>query len=77
MLNLAVTPPLPTDSTGPIRVSVVLESTICLQAPVPEKMVAAVLTLFSSSKHVQPDEQLLHLDLQNTGANQVADNIFL
>ncbi|MEQ2183895.1 hypothetical protein GOODEAATRI_002633 [Goodea atripinnis] len=41
------------------------------EVPVPEKMVAAVLTLFSSSQYVQPDEQLLQLGLQNPGANQV------
>ncbi|KAI3351143.1 hypothetical protein L3Q82_005702 [Scortum barcoo] len=29
--------------------------------PVPEKMVATVLTFLTSSKHVQPDEQLLHM----------------
>lgn len=34
-------------------------------------MVATVLTFLTSSKHVQPDEQLLHMGLQNTGANQV------
>lgn len=34
-------------------------------------MVATVHTLLTSSKHVQPDEQLLQLGLQNTGANQV------
>lgn len=34
-------------------------------------MVATVHTFVTSSKHVQPDEQLLHLGLQNTGANQV------
>lgn len=49
---------------------------VCLQVPVPEKMVASVHPLLTSSKHVQPDEQLLHLGLQNTGANQV-DILFL
>ncbi len=34
-------------------------------------MVATVHTFLTTSKHVQPDEQLLHLGLQNTGANQV------
>lgn len=51
--------------------------TICLQVPVPEKMVATVHTFLTSSKHVQPDEQLLHLGLQNTGANQVQTMHFL
>lgn len=45
--------------------------TICSKVPVPEKMVAAVLTLLTSRKHVQPDDQLLHLVLQNSGANKV------
>lgn len=62
---------LVTQLTGRTCLSVVLRWTICLQVPVPEKMVATVHTLLSSSKHVQPDEQLLHLGLQNTGANQV------
>lgn len=47
-----------------------------LQVPVPEKMVAAVLTLFSSSQHVQPDEQLLQLGRQNPEANQVRTAAF-
>lgn len=46
----------------------------CLQVPVSENMVATVHTLWASSKHVQPDEQLLQLGLQNTGANQVSRN---
>lgn len=38
-------------------------------------MVAAVLALLTSTKHVQPDEQLLHLGLQDPGTYQV--RIFL
>lgn len=49
-----------------------LQYAFYLQVPVPEKMVATVHTLGASSKHVQPDEQLLRLGLQNTGANQVS-----
>lgn len=49
---------------------------VCLQVPVSENMVATVHTLWASSKHVQPDEQLLHLGLQNTGANQVSRSSF-
>lgn len=63
---------LVTRLTGQTCLSVVLRCTICLQVPVPEKMVATVHTLLASSKHVQPDEQLLHLGLQNTGAYQVS-----
>ena len=44
---------------------------VCVQVPVPEKMVASVLTLLISSQNVQPNEQLLQLGVQDTGANQV------